>query len=132
MDQFCKSEEELRRLVTSLTAHAKYVVNIRIEDDGWTVSWQDHKTYIAQDGQVFPDEVWTTAEGKTILVQDLEPAHCQNVLRMILRQDRERQIALDDLVEKAAGAGFDISDADEFKKMLDQVKNDDPVERVLH
>lgn len=66
------------------------------------MQWIEQKFYTAQDGKDYRDEVWTTIEGEMKLVQDLEPEHARNVVRMILRNERERKAAMDALLERLA------------------------------
>lgn len=44
--------------------------------------YQDHQ------GNTFPEETWTTEDGRKIQVRDLSPEHAKNIIRMILRNQR--------------------------------------------
>lgn len=70
----------------------KYIVHLRQLGTEYAVIWQEHKDYIAQDGQSYPDEVWVTQDGEPILVQDLTEDHCRNIIRMVVRQYKEEQM----------------------------------------
>jgi hypothetical protein len=105
----------------------KYVVSMRALPTGeFQVEWQEHKNYVAFDGQTFPDEVWITEDQRMILVQDLEPEHARNVLRMILRQEREVRDRMEQLMTHI------IEAADEM--LNDSLDEDDspPDGQVLH
>jgi hypothetical protein len=102
MKQEFKTYEELEAFVNPKLAEEKYVMDIRQLPNGagYSVQWQEHKTYTAFDGKVFPDEVWITEDDRMLLIQDIEPEHCRNILRMMLRQEREARAALDGLTER--------------------------------
>lgn len=95
-----KTFEELESFINPLMAEEKYVIDIQqLVDDTYVVNWMEHKTYTAQDGKEYPDEVWMTEDKRFLLVQDIEPEHCRNILRMILRQEREAKASLEMLTE---------------------------------
>ncbi len=48
-----------------------------------------------------PDEVWTTRDGDQIKVGDLSETHAKNILRMIIKTERERK---DDVENYLLGA----------------------------
>jgi hypothetical protein len=83
--------EEMQAVVEPLVDSKLYVIDVQeLEDNaGYTIQWLEHKTYVAYDGETYPDEVWLTEDNRLLLVQDIDPAHCRNILRMILRHDRE-------------------------------------------
>ena len=109
-----------------LFAEGKYVIDIKELPDntGYTVEWQEHKTYIAVDGQEYFDEVWTTQDGTPLLIQDIEEAHCRNILRMLLRKRRESADLVNDLTSRLAdvldqlvvnnNGGFDAEFSDDI------------------
>lgn len=92
---------EVQKFVDKLCDEQKWVIDVRTmpEGMGYTVEWQEHKTYVAYDGLEYPDEVWTTEKGVVMLVQDMSEAHVRNTLRMFLRQDREAQAGIDDVMK---------------------------------
>jgi hypothetical protein len=95
--------EEAEALVTPLLNENKWVIAVvYTKDQKYLVQWIEQKMYTAQDGKEYRDEVWTTIEGEMKLIQDLEPEHARNVLRMILRNERERKAAMDILLDKLA------------------------------
>jgi hypothetical protein len=102
MKQELKTIEEAQALVDSLYKEGKYIIEVQqlAGDAGYAVQWQEHKFYKAFDGKEWPDEVWRTEDGRLLQIQDIEPEHCRNILRMILRQDREAEAALNELTSK--------------------------------
>lgn len=69
----------------------KWIIDVKqeVENGPYIVEWQEHKFYTSLDGKEYHDEVWRTKDDRLILVQDLTEDHCRNILRMILRQERE-------------------------------------------
>jgi hypothetical protein len=118
------STEETETFVNQLLTEQKYVIDVQELPDaaGWIVQWQEHKTYKALDGKEFPDEVWLTEDNRLFLVQDLEPEHCRNILRMMLRNERELKERFaqlsDHLVEIVQQGGLIESDAEEVQHTL--------------
>jgi hypothetical protein len=135
MKKEIKTFDELESFINPLLAEDKYVVEIRElpEKSGYTVEWQEHKTYVSYDGKVYPDEVWTTEDGRDLLVQDIEESHCRNILRMILRKERELQNRVDDIAFELLTALDQLPTGEgedgEIEEMLD-VASDTP--RTLH
>jgi hypothetical protein len=122
MKKVIQTEEELRAFVDPLIAEGKYIFDIYKGANGFVVQWQEHKTYTAHDGKVFPDEVWITETGEMKQIQDIEPEHCRNIIRMILRKDRELGKVIDNMMKQLAESmGIDQENP--------QVENED---RVLH
>jgi hypothetical protein len=60
-------------------------------------------------------------KGEVHLVQDLEPEHARNILRMILRQERESKDALNNLADH-------IAEAIESGKLAEMLGIDDEVD----
>ena len=89
-------------LIRSLINEKKWVVDAyQTKENGpFIVRWFEHKEYTAQDGKKFHDEIWRTKNGEIHLIQDLEPEHVRNILRMILRQEREQTELIKRLSEK--------------------------------
>jgi hypothetical protein len=101
MKKNIKTTDELELFVNKLIGEKQVVEVFELpEGMGFEVQWIEHKSYTAQDGRTFPDEIWTTKEGEMKLVQDLEPEHLRNVLRMILRQERESRKSLEGILEQ--------------------------------
>lgn len=87
--------------VAKLYDEQKFVINARHLPDssGIEIQWIEHKPYKAHDGKEFFDEVWVTEDGEMKLIQDLEPEHARNVLRMLLRQERAARQVMNTLME---------------------------------
>lgn len=82
--------EEAQEVFDSLYNEDKFIINVqKLPVGGYEIQWIEQKSYTALDGVSFPDEVWTTIDCDMVLVQDLEPEHCRNILRMLLRQERK-------------------------------------------
>ena len=95
--------EEAEEFLNPLLAENKWGITVvYTKDQKYLVQWIEKKFYTAQDGKDYRDEVWTTIEGEMKLVQDLEPEHARNVVRMILRNERARKAAMDALLERLA------------------------------
>jgi hypothetical protein len=104
---------ELEKFVQPLIDEKKWAIDIRQSTaaGNFKVCWIEHKNYTAHDGQSFPDEIWTTEVGEMKCIQDLEPEHAKNVLRMMLRQEREqRQMIQAALRQMAAQVAADADD----------------------
>lgn len=104
-----KTVEEVDEFIEPL-ATGEFVIDIKElpNKEGYSIEWQTHKTYTAfADGKVYPDELWRTEDGRLLLVQDLEPEHCRNILRMILRKERETETLFANLLESILGAEDD-------------------------
>lgn len=67
------------------------------------VNWAEQGTYIAQDGKSYPDEMWVTLSGDIMNISDMSEEHAKNALRLMLRQEREKNDALDKLTGTLAG-----------------------------
>jgi hypothetical protein len=82
--------DEAIEFVKSLQEHNTVDV-AKTVDGTFRINWVENKTYVTHDGKEFVDEVWTKEDGTMIACQDLELSHAKNIIRMILRQDRERR-----------------------------------------
>jgi hypothetical protein len=105
------------------------VVVDQLEDKSFSVQWIERKMYTAQDGQSFPDEIWTTKEGEIKCIQDLEPEHARNVLRMVLRNERKRSAAVDELTKAIMVSIETGEDLDDVMPSLEPQKKEP---KVLH
>ena len=113
-DSYIDAEEFVRKLF----AEDKWAIAAQPTGEGekCSVHWIERKTYVSHTGETHSDEVWVTIDNKMILVQDLEAEHARNIVRMMLRQEREakaRLAVLADLVEAAMGDNLGLPDADE-------------------
>lgn len=89
--------------IQTLTEEKKWAISLGQKRDlSYVVQWIEHKMYTAHDGKEFFDEVWTTVDGEMKLIQDLEPEHARNVLRLLLRNERESMVALEDSLAQLA------------------------------
>jgi hypothetical protein len=84
---------ELEAFVNPMIAEKKWAIDIRQNTNtgAYLACWIEHKNYTSHDGQVYADEIWTTIDGDMKCVQDLEPEHAKNVLRLLLRNEREQR-----------------------------------------
>ena len=131
MRQECATLEEAEALVKTLQAEEKYVISALQRDGFVEVQWLEHLKYTAQDGQEFYDEVWLTREGKMMLIQDIGLDHCRNILRMMLRNEREAEASMKTLTETLAAT------LGELAGEIDELPEDAPAvsaepARVLH
>jgi hypothetical protein len=67
--------------------------------DGGTLEWVERKAY-TENGQEKLDEVWLRQNGEMVQVQDLSVEHARNIIRMILRNQREHQKAMSDFLNQ--------------------------------
>lgn len=95
--------EEAEAIVNPLLAENKWSITVAITPaKKYLVQWLERKMYTAQDGKEYPDEVWMTIDGEMKLIQDLEPEHARNIIRMMLRNERERAQEFKDLFARVA------------------------------
>lgn len=124
MKKEIKDKDETKEFVSSLMKEQKYVVDVQqlSDDAGYLIQWQEHKTYLAHDGKEFKDEIWITEAGDMLQIQDISAEHCRNVIRMILRNEREANAAFDmltdRLVETYQQGGLMIDEASETPPTL--------------
>lgn len=133
------SYDELQEFVDPLIKEDKWFIDVRrVTDDKYTVEWREHLKYTAHgDGKEYRDEIWLTEDMRALFIQEIPEEHCRNILRMLLRQDREKQAMVEKLIEQIAGLdvdtdiqGIDSEDeAEEFFKLLD---GDTGPKRILH
>ena len=90
--------EEVRDMIDALDNSIKYIVDIQeLENDtGFEVNWQEEKMYTSIDGLVYPDEFWMTEAGDMLQIQDITPEHCRNILRMLIRNNRNIAESIED------------------------------------
>jgi len=120
--------EEAEAVVNPLLAEKKWAVSVSQQLDGsFVIQWVEHKKYTAQDGKEFYDEVWTTREGEMKLIQDLEPEHARNIIRMILRKDRESAEKLNSLFKMMTEEFMDDDETDD-----DSFVAPEPEKKILH
>lgn len=105
-----KDMAEASDFIQSLLDSKKYAVLVDIIETGYRIKWIELKTYVAQDGKEYLDEVWETKEGQMVLIQDLAPEHARNIIRMMIRNEREVRNALKQILAQAAKADEEDSD----------------------
>jgi hypothetical protein len=128
MKQDFKTKEELMAFAQPLIDEKKYAIGAQPNADGtFTLQWVEQKHYTAIDGKTFPDEIWTTKEGEMIHIQDLSPEHARNVIRLILRSERERNAMLKEVLGKVFSEIQEGVDAEETQQFVTE-----SVEHTLH
>lgn len=124
--------EEAQSFVDALYKEEKYIIEVlQLAAGGYAIQWQEHKSYTAYDGKVWPDEVWRTEDGRLLQIQDIDPEHCRNILRMMLRQEREAEARLkvltDVLRETMDAVKADLRNGDEDPVDGSFIPGDKPV-----
>lgn len=103
--------EEAQTLMESLYEEKKYIIEVlQLAKGGYAVQWQEHKMYTSFDGKSWPDEVWMTEDGRLLQIQDIEPEHCRNIIRMMLRRERETDAQLKELANTLRDAMVAVRD----------------------
>lgn len=88
-----KDADEAQAKYEEILKNPNHAVDaFRLEDGTFRLTWIELPKYTAQDGKQYTDEAWVTKEGDVIAVQDLSEAHAKNIIRMMLRQQREQAI----------------------------------------
>lgn len=113
-------EIEAAEFVKELTKADNTIDIFKTKSGGFKINWVKNKKYTSFDGKEFTDEVWTTEDGRMIHIQDLEPEHAKNIIRMMLRNSREISKASEQLFEQLSEA---------FSGLLNE---EAPKNRVLH
>lgn len=89
MKQEFDTIEEAQEVAEPLIADGNYNVLVGMLRTGkFEVQWERQKTYVAMDGKEYSDEIWVTQSGEIKSIQDMEPEHVRNVLRMMIRNQR--------------------------------------------
>ena len=107
---------------------ASKAINFQRGVGGFTVEVIDLKAYTDYNGKSQTEEVWITADGKMLQVQDMTEDHVRNALRMVLRQSRaarEKYVndILADMIDDIAGdVEFDDSN-EEVNWIKEQLSN---------
>ena len=112
-------ESEAVTFAKELAAADNTVEVYKLNDgvDAYKVVWIKNKKFISRDGCESTDEVWTTANGELIVVQDLDPEHAKNIIRMILRNARQNATILSSM-EEFLKVALDKTDEDEMPRVL--------------
>jgi hypothetical protein len=101
-------------------------------DGGFRITWIPNKMFTSFDGKEYVDEVWTKEDGTMISCQDLEPEHAKNIIRMMLRNERERRRVEQEMLEAMQQAIQSIAAASEDDEEGWSVVTDPEINRVLH
>ena len=133
MNCVIKQLVELEDFVRQLQVEGNVVEVSQLTDHNFEVRWVKGKTYIAFDGTEYPDEAWVTEDGRMLLIQDLSEDHAKNIIRMIIRQDRETAVRVQELANKMSEA-FESGGFDALMDLEPSAKNEDapPVGSYLH
>lgn len=133
MNYVIKKLVELEDFVRQLQVEGNVVEVSQLTDHNFEVRWVKGKTYIAFDGAEYPDEAWVTEDGRMLLIQDLSEDHAKNIIRMIIRQDRETAVRVQELANKMSEA-FEIGGLDALMDLEPSAKNEDapPTGSYLH
>lgn len=91
-EQFLDPVEALDRL-KALTERDNTIEVCKTDDGLYQISWLENVKYTAFDGKEYTDEVWTKEDGTMMPVQDIDLAHAQNIIRMLLRNERIRNMS---------------------------------------
>lgn len=96
MKKLVTTFDEVQEILDTLPGDKAYAIDVYELDKyaGFVVNYQEQKMVVATDGSEYPDEFWMTKENNMLQVQDIPLAHLQNILRMILRKEREMAMAM--------------------------------------
>lgn len=105
-----KSEDEAIAYTMPILEAGKHFVDAIPLPDGvsWRVTIVEKKNYLAHDGKEYTDEVWMDEGGELHLIQDLTEAHAKNIIRFMLRSERQRNAMMKAVAEQLAGSLGDI------------------------
>lgn len=94
MKKIVSTYEELQAFTAPMLSNRNVCIDVRQLPEGYEIQWIELKQYTTHDGLQQLDEVWSTQDGTLHLIQDLSDDHCRNIVRMMLRQEREHVEAL--------------------------------------
>ena len=115
MEKLVKTLDEAQAVVDPLLSENKWAITVFQNPDGtYRVQWTEHKKYIDHDGVERLDEIWTTKEGELKFIQDLEPEHAKNIIRMILRNEKVAKAAMDILYDEISAKLAETSDIEDI------------------
>jgi len=110
-----KDVAEAQQKLNELQKNPKHAIDAyELEDGTIRLTWIERSNYVAQDGKEYIDEVWMTKEGDLIQIQDLSEAHAKNILRMMLRTERENRIMRENFLAQLQDAFHDAYATEEF------------------
>ena len=87
MKKELSTAEEAENFAETLS-ETEFAIDMYKSETGFVVQWVERKMYSTFDGKEYPDEAWVTKENQLLLIQDISPEHCRNILRMIIRNER--------------------------------------------
>ena len=109
---------------------------LRTVDGTFRINWVENKMFTGFDGKEYTDEVWTKEDGTMIACQDLELDHAKNIIRMILRNEREQRKAQQEMMESLQQAMAQISsvvnEGEEGDDLPPWMTDAPEADRVLH
>lgn len=130
MKKIFQTPEEAASFILNMPDHNKYAFDFYRDLDGNVVlQWIEYKQYTAVDGKVFNDEIWITEDNQMHCVQDLEPEHCRNIIRMMIRNSRESERQFRELIEGALGA---LVEDNPNLNAEESLPDAEPQPRILH
>ena len=113
MNKRILKESEVQDFVEQLYAENRWAISISRdpESDDYLIKWVEHKKYVSYTGETHPDEIWQTEDGTMMCIQDMEPEHARNALRMLVRQQRLMQeLLINQLTSDLSGDQDDLED----------------------
>lgn len=106
--------EDLENFVAELEEENKWAIDVVRDNAQYVVRWIPMKSYTTYTGEVANDELWVTENGEMKLIQDLTESHAKNILRMLIKQDREtREVIGKFLMSGIVADAVDIIKADD-------------------
>lgn len=117
-----KTVVELKNFINDFSESEKYIFDIQElkDNQGFLLQWQVQKYYTDFHGVVRPEEGWITADGDFLQIQDISEEHLKNILRMIIRTNREY------------AAKFEKEMYDEYQELLNSNDLDDQDSITIH
>ena len=124
--------EEVTKFINDL--HDKgYAVDLyKTDDETFKLNWIKLKKFTnVMDNVEYTDEIWTKEDGTMINCQDLDLPHAQNIIRMMLRNDREQRKVQQEIIASIQEA-IATGDFSNIASTDDEVDQDISSNRVLH
>ena len=103
MKKIIADRSDAAGFVNDLTSENKYHLGARVLPSGeYEIQWTEKKDYVDFNGQTMPDEFWITEAGEVFNIQDLSGEHARNILRLVLRNEREMKAAVTAALQQVA------------------------------
>ena len=130
-------EQEALAQLELLKQDETNVVDAEQKEDGtYRISWIKAKKYISFTGDEHTDEVWVKEDGTMLNCQDIELEHARNIIRMMIRNERQRteiaQALFAKLQESGALDNLEQDESDREDNGWADFAKDDDTPRVLH